>query len=64
MEKLRYLRTVRRVFAGLSFLVRADKDKIFHYFEFISQIKISFNCNPYRDGKSSWRIKEVILNKI
>jgi len=49
---------------GLAFLAGADKDKIFYFYNFINNNKISFPSNPYGDGKSSGRIKDIILNKI
>lgn len=49
---------------GLAFLAGADKNKISYYFNFINQSPISFSNNPYGDGKSCERIRDIIVNQV
>lgn len=47
--------------SGVAFLVGANKNKITSKFKELEQQNISFNSNPYGDGKSSEKIVDILL---
>jgi UDP-N-acetylglucosamine 2-epimerase len=45
---------------GLAFLAGTNVEKIVHYYNFVKDNTILFFNNPYGDGKSSEKVREII----